>query len=125
LSVSKVGAALLEKALQQDIHAQHDALLYPMIQRVIREELTTFGNRTIFFLMRIAFAAEQARILITNVLDRMSEVTQESFTHIVDRSHITARKNIINKSEPMKTLLEEYERLFADDGKGEMGSEAS
>jgi hypothetical protein len=117
LSLSKVMATALEEWVQQDIHAQHDALLYPMIRQIIREELRTFSNRIVFFLMRIAFSAEQARILITNVLDRMSEVTQESFTSIVDRSHTTARKNIIHKTPQIKTLLEEWEASFADAGK--------
>src|SRR2546425_468284 len=57
LSASTVGAAFLEKAIQQDIHSQYNALLQPMIRQIIREELRAFGNRIVFFLMRIAFAS--------------------------------------------------------------------
>jgi len=47
----------------------------------------------------------------------MQEVTQESFTSIVDRSHTTARKNVIQKTPQIKTLLEEWEASFRDAGK--------
>src|SRR6266700_120319 len=71
LSLSKTGATALEEWVHQQIHRQHETLLYPIIRQIIREELRTFGNRMVFFLMRIAFAAEQSRILITNILDRV------------------------------------------------------
>jgi hypothetical protein len=112
LSASKVGAAFLEQAIQQDIHAQYRTLLQPLIEQTVRRELRSFGNRLVSFLMRIAFASEQSRILITNVLDRMQEVTQETYTHIIDRSHLAARKNITRTTPQLQTLLEEYEKVF-------------
>lgn len=112
LSASKVGAAFLEKAIQQDIHTQYSTLLQPMIEQTVRCELRSFSNRIVSFLMRIAFASEQSRILITNVLDRMQEVTQESYTNIIDRSHLAARKNITRTTPQLQTLLEEYEKVF-------------
>ena len=125
LSVSATGGAFLEKAIQANIDMQYGALLKPIIEQTVRNELRSFSNRIVFFLMRIAFSAEQARILITNVLDRMSEVTQESYTKIIDRSHTTARTNVIQKTPQIKTLLEEWERSFTDGGKehGKTGNE--
>jgi hypothetical protein len=70
LTLSKTGATLLEEAIHQKLHIQHALLLQPIIEQTVRKELRVFGNRLVFFLMRIAFASEQARILITNVLDR-------------------------------------------------------
>src|SRR3712207_1267825 len=67
LSLSQTIAALLEKLIQQDLHQQHEAVLFPMFKKALHEEFLAFGNRIVFFLMRIAFAAEQSRILITNV----------------------------------------------------------
>jgi hypothetical protein len=119
LSISKVGAALLEKAIREDIHSQYSALIQPIIEQTVRKELRSFGNRIVFFLMRIAFASEQARILITNVLDRMNEVTQDSFTSIIDRSHKTARRNIIEKTPQIKTLLDEWEKSWKEEGREE------
>ncbi len=86
LSVSQTGGAFLEQALRQNLHEQHAALLQPMIKQAIREELRAFGNRLVFFLMRIAFASEQARILITNVLDRIlrREAVTQGFSKVDD-----------------------------------------
>src|SRR6266487_3087773 len=117
ISVSKVGGTLLEDAIRKDIHRQHEALLYPIIRQIIREELRAFGNRIVFFLMRIAFAAEQSRILITNILDRMLRrdgVPTETFTKLLDQSNRMARRNIIQKSPQIASLLEEWEASFKD-----------
>jgi hypothetical protein len=117
LSVSQTGGAFLETALRQNLHEQHAALLQPMIKQAMREELRSFGNRLVFFLMRIAFASEQARILITNVLDRIlrrEAVTEKTFTSLVDQSNKMARRNIIHKSPQLQTLLDEWEGTFAD-----------
>jgi hypothetical protein len=118
LTVSKTGGALLEEAIHQQLHIQHALLLQPIIEQTVRKELRSFGNRLVFFLMRIAFAAEQSRILITNVLDRILKregVAPETFTNLVDQSNKLARRNIIHKTPQLQTLLEEWEGSFADD----------
>ncbi len=112
LTVSKTGAALLEEAIHQKLHIQHALLLQPIIEQTVRKELRSFGNRLVFFLMRVAFASEQARILVTNVLDRILRregVTDNTFTSLVDQSNKLARRNIIHKSPQLQTLLEEWE----------------
>lgn len=117
LSLSKTGAAALEEWVHQQIHRQHETLLYPIIRQIIREELRTFGNRMVFFLMRIAFAAEQSRILITNILDRLLRLVhapEQTFTTLVDQSNKMAQRNIINKSPQIKTLIDEWERSFPE-----------
>lgn len=115
LSISKVGAAALEAWVHQSIYRQHDAMLFPMLRQVMREELRAFGNRIVFFLLRIAFAAEQARILITKVLDRILRregVTDAGFRKLLDDSNTLAQRNIIKKTEQMKTLFDEWEASF-------------
>jgi hypothetical protein len=112
LSLSQTVVVALEEWVHQNIHAQHEALLYPIIRQVIREELRAFGNRIVFFLMRIAFASEQARILITNVLDRILRregVREQTFTSLVDQSNKMARRNIIHKTPQLQSLLDEWE----------------
>jgi hypothetical protein len=121
LSVSRVGATLLETAIRQDIHSQYNSLLQPMLRQIIREELRAFGNRIVFFLMRIAFAAEQARILIANVLNHILKregVPQEHFHELVDQSNKLARRNIIQKTPQLKTLLKEWEGLYPEEEQG-------
>jgi hypothetical protein len=122
LSVSRVGATLLEAAVRQDIHSQYNSLLQPILRQIIREELRAFGNRVVFFLMRIAFASEQARILVTNVLDSLLKregVSQERFHQLVDQSNKMARRNIIQKTPQLKTLLKEWDGLYPE---GEPGT---
>jgi hypothetical protein len=112
LTVSKTGAALLEAAIHQKLHVQHALLLQPIIEQTVRKELRSFSNRLVFFLMRIAFASEQARILITNVLDRILRregMTGKTFTSLVDQSNKLARRNIIHKTPQLQTLLDEWE----------------
>ena len=89
-----------------------------MIEQTVRRELRSFGNRLVFFLMRIAYASEQSRILITNILDRILRregVTPETFTSLVDKSNTMARRNIIHKSPQLQSLLDEWERSFHDE----------
>jgi hypothetical protein len=121
LSVSCVGATLLETAIRQDIHSQYTSLLQPMLRQIIREELRSFGNRIVFFLMRIAMASEQARILVTNVLHHILKregVPQERFHQLVDQSNRMTRRNIIQKTPQLKTLLTEWEGLYPVEEQG-------
>ncbi len=120
LSLSKVMATGLEEWIQWELHKQHEALLYPIIRQIIREELQAFGNRIVFFLMRIAFAAEQSRILITNVLDRILRkegVPVERFHSLVDQSNKMARRNIVTKTPQIKSLIEEWNGSWKDEAK--------
>jgi hypothetical protein len=117
LSISKVGGTLLEEAIRQSIHSQYNALLQPMLRQIIREELRAFGNRIVFFLMRIAFAAEQSRILITNILDRILRregAPEYTLTRLVDQSSALAKRNIIQKTPQLQSLLTEWEGSFTD-----------
>jgi hypothetical protein len=137
LSVSSVGATAVHEWLQWELHKQQEALMYPIIRQLLRDELQAFGNRIVFFLMRIAIASEQARILITEVLKRLLFLIQqfakliiwltndkkqesqykfdstqspiETFNTIVEKSYKMARANVFRKSNEMKKMLEEWE----------------
>jgi hypothetical protein len=118
LSLSQVGKTGLGQWAHQRLHDQHEALLYPVIRQLIRDELRAFGNRIAFFLMRIAFAAEQTRILVTNILDRMlktSGVEPQIFNSLVDQSSKMARRNIIARSPQIKSLMDEWFASLPDD----------
>jgi hypothetical protein len=99
-----------------------------MLRQIIRDELRTFGNRIVFFLMRIAFASEQARILVTNILDRILRregVTSDTFSSLVDQSNKMARRNILHKTPQLQSLLEEWEGSVQDEGeKNKMNTDA-
>ncbi len=124
LSLSQTVIVALEAWVHQTIHRQQEALLYPIIRQIIREELHSFGNRIVFFLMRIAFAAEQSRILITNVLDRLLRregVGEQTITTLIDQSNRLARRNIIHKSPQLQTLIEEWEATAKEGREEETG----
>src|SRR6184192_1020218 len=59
LSVSATGAALLEHALQQDIHTQHGALLETIIHKAISKHMRSYSTRIALLLVRVAFDAGQ------------------------------------------------------------------
>src|SRR3954449_9524957 len=122
VSVSSVGATACEEWVRYNIPRQQASLLRTELQQINREELQAFGRRIVFFLMRIAFSAEQARILITNVLQVIlqtrGDFDQKTYFTMVDGSAKLARKNIIRNTPQMKSLLEEWERAFAN-GEGE------
>lgn len=120
LSLSKTMAIALEEWVHQSIRKQHEALLYPVIRQVIREELRAFGDRIIFFLMRIGHSAEMGRQLSANLLHQFflgeersimsSEEKEEAYTTIVDESDRTAQKNVVLMTPLIKSLVEKWKR---------------
>ncbi len=120
ISLSKVIAVACEEWVHQELHKQNEALMYPAVRAVIREELRAFGDRIVFFLMRIAFSAEQARILVTNILHNAltrEGVSDERFHSLVDQSNKMARRNIIQKTPQIKSLIEEWNGSWKDEAK--------
>jgi len=118
LSLSQVGATACEEWVRYNIHRQQESVIITKLRQVMREELQTFGNRIVFFLMKIAFPAEQARILITNVLKwvvKLAGLDLKAYYNMVDESSSMARKNIIAKSPQIKGLMEKWEGMFTDD----------
>jgi hypothetical protein len=122
VSASKVGAAYLEWAIHQDIHQQHEALILPMFKKAIHEEFRAFGNRIAFFLMRIAFASEQTRILMATGLKQILKLrgfSDEIYTNLVDQSSDKAKSNIVTKSPQLMALLREWEKSHPDERRKE------
>jgi hypothetical protein len=117
LAVSQVCAIGLGQWVRQRLHDQHEETLYPVLRQLIRDELRSFGNRLVF-LMRIAFAAEQTRILTTNLLNRYLKhqgVPDETFNSLVDKSNKMAKRNIIARTPELKSLMEEWWAYLPDD----------
>ncbi len=151
LSVSKVGATAVHEWLRWKLHKQQEALMYPTLTQWLKSELRKFGDRIVFFLMRIAIASEQARILVTEVLKRLlvlnhhvtklillltedtprenaakKELEQspmETFDTIVEKSYKMARANVFRKSSEMKKMLEEWEAWGREEGAKEQNRE--
>jgi protein-disulfide isomerase-like protein with CxxC motif len=118
LTLSQVGAAACEKYVRDTIERQQSAILETKMRQIIREENRALGNRIVFFLMKIAFPAEQARILTTNVLKwvcKLAGLDLKAYYKMVDEASSLARRNIIAKSPQIKDLMEKWEGMFTDE----------
>ena len=118
LSISQVGAIACDEWVRTDIHRQQTALAETKLRQMFREELQAFGHRMVFFLLRIALAAEQARILITNVLKLVLKIgglyEEKGYYAMVDESAKLAKRNVIKNTPQLKSLHEEWEATFAN-----------
>ncbi len=117
LSISATGGAFLEKSLQQNIDMQYGALLEPVIRQEIRRQMRAYSTRIALLLVRTAFASEQTRNLVTNILARQPGVKPEILDHILDSSSSAAKSKIIAKTPQLESIIAEVEQWFT--GKGE------
>jgi hypothetical protein len=115
LSLSSTGGALMERALQQSIDMEYGALLEPIIRQEIRRQIRGFASRIALLLVRVAFAAEQTRALVTNILGRQPGVEQDVLTSILDSSANAAKGKITRKTPQLQRILAEVEAWFTGD----------
>jgi hypothetical protein len=107
LSDSAVGAAFLEKALQQNADLEYGALLRPLIESAIQANLQTMSTRLALLLVRVAFASEQTRSLVTNILSRQPNLSAEALNDILDRSAEAAKGKITKKTPQLEKVIAE------------------
>jgi hypothetical protein len=100
LSMSRTGGALLERALQQNIGMQYNALLTPVIETAIKKEIHSYSNRIATLLARTLFASEQTRSLTTNILGRQPGITEDLLKNILAMSQKAAKGNLTRKTPP-------------------------
>jgi hypothetical protein len=111
LSFSETAATGLEIYVRAKIHDQEEELFEPRMRAMIRQEIRASDNRHIIFEMRNAIAAEQTRVLITNLYKRQLELdglTQEAIQKKVDRAYSLARSNVLRKTPQLKSLLDAW-----------------
>ena len=106
LSVSATGAALLENALQDNLHTQHAVLLDPIIEKAIGKHMRAYSNRLAVLLVRSLFTAEQTRSFVYNLLVRHPGMTDEHLTKIKTGASTSARANITRITPQLQTLIE-------------------
>ena len=112
ISVSAVGAAFLEKAVQQNIDLEYGALLRPVIASAIKDNMHAMSTRLALLLVRVAFASEQTRSLVTNILSRQPDIKPEVLNDILDRSAEAASSKITRKSPQLEKLVTEVRSWF-------------
>jgi hypothetical protein len=127
LTLSKAGAALMKQALQHHVDMHYHALLDPIIKTAIQKHITSGFNRLAFLLVRIAFAAEQTRVIDTNILTRLQDMpvmTEEKFQDILTMSQKAAKGNIVRTSPELRELVAALKDFLFADTAQEQGSPA-
>jgi hypothetical protein len=112
VSISAVGGAFLEKALQTNLDMQYGALLQPIIESSIRQQMRSMSTRLAFLLVRVAFASEQTRSLVTNVLGRQQGVTPSVLNEILDGSSKAAKGKITHRTAQLEEIIAEVDQWF-------------
>ena len=113
LSFSVVAAAFLVMGVQHNVNLQYGALLQPVIEKVIREEMQGFKTHLAWLLVRIAFDTGQTRSLATNILNRQPGLDNDAFRSIVTESAKAAKSNLTRRTPQLTELYEAVERWMA------------
>ncbi len=109
LSLSKSGAAFLKRSLQQNIDLEYSALLTPIIEAAIDRRMRARDARLAWLLVRIGFASEQTRAIVTNILGRQQGMTEETLKNILAMSQRTAKGNITRTSPDLREIMNALE----------------
>ena len=96
LSLSKVVAAFLEKAIQTQIDMQYGAMLRPVIQDGVKKEIRAATDRTARLSLNAFLAGEQARVLIIHVLSLLLGGGSDVLPQLVKESQKQAWTNLRN-----------------------------
>jgi hypothetical protein len=105
LTVSKTGSAFLERALQNNVDMQYNALLEPIIKTAIHDAMRGISNRLAFLLARNAFSAEQTRAIAANILGRMPDMNEEELKSILAMTKRTAQGNLTRRNPELEELI--------------------
>jgi hypothetical protein len=119
LSLSKSGAVFLKRSLQQNIDLEYSALLTPIIEAIIDKRMRERDSRLAWLLVRVAFASEQTRAIVANILGRQQGMTEDILKDILAMSQRTAKGNITRKTPQLTELMEAVEKWLAEDEKKE------
>jgi DNA helicase IV len=119
LSFSATAAKGLEVYVRAKIQDQQDTLFQPRMQAMMRREIRASDNRHLYFEMRNAIAAEQTRILITDLYKRQLRKEGMPLKEIntkLDNTYNMARGNVLRKTKTpqLKNLLDAWWRSTED-----------
>jgi hypothetical protein len=113
VSLSETSATGLEVYARAKIHDQEESLFEPRMQAMIRREIRTSDKRHLYFEMCNAVAAEQTRILTTDLYKRQllkEGVALKEINKKLDNAYTMARNNILRKTKApqLKNLLDAW-----------------
>jgi hypothetical protein len=112
VSLSEVSAKGLEVYARAKIHDQEETLFEPRMQAMMRREIRSSDNRHMPFEIKNAIAAEQTRILITDLYKRMllkEGMPLKAINKKLDDTYNMARTNVFNTKTPkFQALVAQY-----------------
>lgn len=114
MSLSAAGGALLARGLQEDIDVAYGALLEPVIREEIRRQMQSYSSRIALLLVRVAFASEQTRNLVTNILARQPGMEPDLLDKLLDSSANAAKSKITAKTPQLEQIIAEVKAWFTD-----------
>ncbi len=82
--------------------------------------MRSYSTRIALLLVRNAYASEQTRSIVTNILSRQPGVDPDTLTTILDGSSKAAKRNITHKTPQLKEIIEELEKVFMEAGEVEV-----
>ena len=129
VSLSEASAKGLEVYARAKIRDQEETLFEPRMQAMMRREIRASDKRHLYFEMRNAIAAEQTRILTTDLYKRQLKKEGQSLKEInqkLDEAYDMAKKNILRKtkSPQLRNLLEEWWRSTDEQAEGREAEES-
>jgi hypothetical protein len=132
LSFSATAAKGLEIYARAKIRDQEETLFEPRMQAMMRREIRTSDKRHLYFEMCNAIAAEQTRILTTDLYKRMllkEGIPLKEINKKLDNAYTMARNNILRKAKTpqLKNLFDAWWQSTEDlpEGTGEAGKPES
>jgi hypothetical protein len=118
VSLSEASATGLEVYARAKIHEQEEALFEPRMRAMMRREIRASDNRHVPFEIKNAIAAEQTRILTTDLYKRLllkEGVPLKEIEKKLDKAYNLARANVFRTKTPQfKNLLVEWRRTTED-----------
>ena len=114
ISPSAQGADLLEEILRQKLHIQQAATLETALERIINRAISKRDARLAHLLVRIAFAVEQDRVIVTNILSRMPGMTPALRDKILDKAAEKAKAKITQQTPQLEDIMKDLEKLLSE-----------
>jgi hypothetical protein len=121
ISLSAAGGALLERAMQQDIDMEYGALLEPVIRQEISRQMRNYSSRLALLIVRDAFATEQTRSILTEVLRLQFKISgvpqdevEDEVVKILDWSADLAKSKIAWKTPELEEAVSSIEGWFTE-----------
>jgi hypothetical protein len=98
-----------------------------MIKTAVYKHMQAGFNRLASLVIRIAFAAEQTRVIDTNILARLQDtpvMTEEKLKDTLVKGQKAAKGNIVRSSPELRELVDVIKHFLFADTAQEQGSPA-